>query len=373
VTPGPARTDTSIVGRWWWTVDKSTLATLLMLILSGAVLTLAAGPPAAARIQLDSFHFVRQQMAVITIGIAILIATSWLPPRWVKRIGVLSLFLLAIPLTVLATLYGPEIKGARRWLQIGVSLQPSEFLKPCFAIFAAWMFSTARAEPGFRGGLIATVVCAAIVALLAKQPDVGMAGVIVAIWGSQLFLAGLPLLWVAALGIAAVASFVLAYATIPHVTHRVNLFLDPSSGDNYQIDRSLGSFVHGGFFGTGPGEGTLKAQLPDAHSDFIFAVAGEEFGLIACLIMVVAYGFVVLRGFARAWSDRNLFVLFATTGLLVGFGLQALINMCTALNLIPAKGMTLPFISYGGSSFLALSLGMGMCLALTRRRSGAAL
>jgi cell division protein FtsW len=312
-------------------------------------------------------------MAVIAIGLLILIATSWLPPRWVKRVGVLSLFLFAIPLTVLATLYAPEIKGARRWLQIGVSLQPSEFLKPGFAIFAAWMFCTARAEPGFRGGIAASVVCALLVALLAKQPDVGMASVIAAIWFSQLFLAGLPLIWFAALVLAAIGTFVLAYATIPHVNHRVNLFLDPSSGDNYQIDRSLGSFVNGGFFGKGPGEGTLKAQLPDAHSDFIFAVAGEEFGLVACLVIVGAYAFVVLRGLARAATDRNLFVVFATTGLLVSFGLQALINMCTALSLIPAKGMTLPFISYGGSSFLSLSFAMGMALALTRRRPGAAL
>ncbi len=367
---GLARTDTSIVGRWWWTVDRWTLGTLMLLIVCGAVLTLAAGPPAAARIQLESLYFVRHQMVIIALGLAALIATSWLSPRWVKRFGVVALFLIAIPLTLAAALYGPEIKGARRWLQIGVSVQPSEFLKPCFAIFAAWMFSTARSSPGFRGGIGATRVAAAIVAILARQPDIGMACVIVAIWFSQLFLAGMPLIWAAvfAAGAAAVSGF--AYTMIPHVAHRVNLFLDPTSGDNYQVERSMGAFMNGGLFGKGPGEGTIKAQLPDAHSDFIFAVAGEEFGLVACLAIVAAYGFVVLRGLARVLEDNNLFVVFAVTGLLVGFGLQALINMASSLNLMPTKGMTLPFISYGGSSFLALSIGMGMVLALTRRRPG---
>jgi len=368
-----ARTDTSIVGRWWWTVDKLTLSVLMLLIVAGAVLTLAAGGPAAARIQVDSLHFVRQQMAIIVIGLGVLIGTSLLSPRWVKRIGVLGLLFVWLPLTALATFYGPEIKGAHRWLHIGFSLQPSEFLKPCFAIFAAWMFSLGREDKGFPGWLIATVLGALIVALLAKQPDIGMAAVICAIWFSQIFLAGLAYIWVGAAVVAGAATFAAAYYTIPHVAQRIKLFLDPSSGDNYQIDRSLGAFMSGGLFGKGPGEGTVKAQLPDAHSDFIFAVAGEEFGLLACLIMVAAYAVVVIRGLARVFDENNLFVMFAATALLMGFGLQAFINMASALNLIPTKGMTLPFISYGGSSFVALAFGMGMVLALTRRRSGASI
>jgi cell division protein FtsW len=372
-TTALARTDTSIVGRWWWTVDKLTLAVLLLLIVAGAVLTLAAGRPAAARIQLDSFHFVKQQMAVIIVGLGVLVATSLLSPRWVKRVGVLGLFFVGLPLTVLATFYGPEIKGAHRWLHIGFSLQPSEFLKPCFAIFAAWMFSLWREDRGFPGWIIATVVGALIMALLARQPDVGMAAVVFAIWFSQLFLAGLAYIWVGAAVVGAAAVFAAAYYTIPHVAHRIKLFLDPASGDNYQIDRSLGAFMNGGLFGRGPGEGTVKAQLPDAHSDFIFAVAGEEFGLIACLVIVAAYAVVVIRGLARVFEETNLFVMFAATALLVGFGLQAFINMASALHLMPTKGMTLPFISYGGSSFVALAFGMGMVLALTRRRPGAAI
>ncbi|MCW5771258.1 MAG: cell division protein FtsW [Rhodospirillaceae bacterium] len=365
-----ARTDTSVVGRWWWTVDKSTFGVLILLIASGAVLTLAAGRPAAARIQVDSLHFVRQQMIVIVAGLAVLVGTSLLSPRWVRRIGVIGLFAVWLPLTALATFYGPEIKGAHRWLHLGFSMQPSEFLKPCFAIFAAWMFSLWRDERGFPGWLIATVVCGVIVALLAKQPDIGMAAVVLAIWFSQVFLAGLPYFWVGASVVAGSAAFAAAYFTIPHVAHRIKLFLDPSSGDNYQVERSLDAFMNGGLLGRGPGEGTVKAQLPDAHSDFIFAVAGEEFGLIACLVIVAAYAFVVVRGLARVFDEGNLFVMFAATALLVGFGLQAFINMASALHLMPTKGMTLPFISYGGSSFVALAFGMGMVLALTRRRSG---
>ena len=372
-TTALARTDTSIVGRWWWTVDKMTLGVLLLLIVSGAVLTLAAGRPAAARIQLDSMHFVKQQMAVIVVGLAVLVGTSLLSPRWVKRIGVLGLFLVWLPLTALATFYGPEIKGAHRWLHIGFSLQPSEFLKPCFAIFAAWMFSLWKEDRSFPGWIIASAVCGAIIVLLAKQPDVGMAAVIFAIWFSQLFLTGLAYVWVAAAVGAAAAVGVAAYFTVPHVAHRIKLFLDPSSGDNYQVDRSLGAFMNGGLFGKGPGEGTVKSQLPDAHSDFIFAVAGEEFGLIACLIIVAAYAAIVMRGLARVFDEGNLFVMYAATALLTGFGLQAFINMASALHLMPTKGMTLPFISYGGTSFVALAFGMGMVLALTRRRSGSVL
>jgi len=368
-----ARTDTSIVGRWWWTVDKLTLGVLMLLVVAGAVLTLAAGRPAAARIQLDSLHFVKQQMAVIVVGLAVLVGTSLLTPRWVKRMGVLGLFFVWLPLTALATFYGPEIKGAHRWLHVGFSLQPSEFLKPCFAIFAAWMFSLWRQDPSFPGCIAATLLCGLIVALLAKQPDVGMAAVIFAIWFSQLFLAGLAYVWVAVSVAAAAVVFALAYFTIPHVAYRIKLFLDPASGDNYQVDRSLGAFMNGGLFGRGPGEGTVKAQLPDAHSDFIFAVAGEEFGLVACLVIVAAYGAIVIRGLARVFDEGNLFVMFAATALLTGFGLQAFINMASALHLMPTKGMTLPFISYGGSSFVALAFGMGMVLALTRRRSGSVL
>lgn len=367
----PARADTSIVGRWWWTVDRWMLGALLLLLAYGAVMSFAASPPAAIRIKLDSFHFVRQQLTIIPLALGIMVMVSLLSARGIRR---LAFFMMigALALTALTLVAAPEIKGARRWIDIaGFSLQPSEFLKPSFAVFAAWMCATARLEDHFPGRLIATLMAIMIIGVLAMQPDVGMAAVVFAIWFSQLFMAGLPLFWIA-LGLLGVGGVLfLAYLTLPHVTQRINLFLDPSTGDTYQVDKSIDAFVNGGLFGTGPGEGSVKNLLPDSHSDFVFAVVGEEFGAMICLLIVATYAFVVLRGFGRVIEESNLFVLFSATALLVAFGLQALINMASALHLMPTKGMTLPFISYGGSSMIALAIGMGMVLALTRRRAGA--
>lgn len=365
-----ARNDHSIVGRWWWTVDHWLLFGLVLLLGYGAVLTYAAGPPAAARIKIDIFHFVRQQLVLIPLAILVMVGVSLLPARWVRRLAFFAL-VGALGLAVAATLVGPEIKGARRWLFVaGLSVQPSEIIKPAYAVFAAWMFSTAKLQPGFPGGTIATVVGGIILMVILLQPDIGMAAVMTAIWFSQVFLAGLPMVWVVGLFFAGLAALYGAYLIFPHVASRIDRFLDPSSGDFYQVGQALTAFRHGGLTGVGPGEGVVKNHVPDAHADFILAVAGEEFGLIACLIIVLTYAFVVLRGLNRASRDENLFVLFATTGLLVGFGLQALINMASTLHMIPTKGMTLPFISYGGSSLLALAFGMGMVLALTRKRTG---
>jgi cell division protein FtsW len=241
-------------------------------------------------------------------------------------------------------------------------------------VASAWLFSLDREETGIPGARIAVALWVAVVSLLLMQPDVGQAVLVTAIWGTQLFLAGLPLAWIAVVAVVGAGGLVAAYFALPHVTARIDSFLDPAAGDRYQVNRSLEAFVNGGLLGRGPGEGTVKAQLPDAHSDFIFAVAGEEMGLIACLIILGLFAFVVLRGFARLMQENSLFVLLAASGLLIQFGLQAFINMASTLHLMPTKGMTLPFISYGGSSLMALALGMGMLLALTRRRvSGEAL
>ena len=274
-------------------------------------------------------------------------------------------------LLALTLLVGPEIKGATRWIPIlGFSLQPSEFVKPFFAVVAAWMFAAEKDSPGVPGTIIASALWLIIVALLLMQPDLGQSALVTAIWGAQFFLSGMSLVWVGLLAAVAVVGLIGAYFVLPHVAARINSFFDPAAGDRYQIDRSIEAFMNGGLFGRGPGEGTVKAQLPDSHSDFIFAVAGEELGMVACLIIVALFAFVVLRGFARLLQETNLFVLLAVSGLLVQFGLQALINMGSSLHLMPTKGMTLPFISYGGSSLLALSVGMGMVLALTRKRAG---
>ena len=363
-----ARTDTSVLGRWWWTVDRWTLAAIFGLMAFGTVLILAASTAAAGRIGLPGFHLAQRQLVLLPVAAALLVGASLLEPRSLRRLAVIG-FLGSLLLCALTLLVGPEIKGATRWLSLfGFSLQPSEFIKPFFAVVAAWMFAAEKSEEGIPGSAIAVVLWLIVVSLLLMQPDVGQSFVVTAVWGIQFFLAGLPLTFVGALIVAGLLGLAVAYFAMPHVTARIDSFIDPSAGDRYQIDRSIEAFTNGGLFGRGPGEGTVKALLPDAHSDFIFAVAGEELGLIACLAIVLLFAFVLLRGFARVFQDRSLFVLLAVSGLLAQFGLQALINMASALHLMPTKGMTLPFISYGGSSLLALSIGMGMVLALTRRR-----
>jgi cell division protein FtsW len=292
-------------------------------------------------------------------------------PRGIRRIAGIG-FLISLVLLAYTFIGGVEIKGARRWIELpGLSLQPSEFVKPTFAVISAWLFAQYRLNPGFPGHYIAMALFAFVVTLLIKQPDLGMAAVVSVVWFTQFFLAGLRLYWVVTGLVAGAAGLVGAYLTLPHVASRIDRFLDPASDGNYQVDRSMEAFTNGGWWGRGPGEGTVKEYLPDAHADFVFAVAGEEMGLIVCIAIVAVFAFVVLRGFARLMQEGNLFVVLAATGLLVQFGLQAIINMASSLKLMPTKGMTLPFISYGGSSMLALGLGMGMALALTRKRFGA--
>lgn len=365
-----ARTDTSVMGRWWWTVDRWTVAAIGLLIVFGVMLTMAASPPVADRLGYDSFHFVRRQLVYLPIAVALLVGVSLLSPRGVRRLA-FGLFAVACAAVALTVAFAPEINGARRWIAFaGTTLQPSEFLKPCFAVVAAWLFALPDEYGRHAGRTAAIALYAVVVGLLLMQPDVGMTAVVSAVWFTQFFLAGLPLLGVALFVIGGLGTGVAAYFVLPHVASRIDRFIDPSSGDSYQIMRSMEAFTRGGAFGLGPGEGSVKSVLPDAHTDFVFAVAGEEFGLFACLILVGLFAFVVLRGFARVIKETNLFVLLASSGLLVQFGLQALINIGSTLRLIPTKGMTLPFISYGGSSLFATALGIGMLLALTRRRAG---
>lgn len=365
-----ARTDTSILGRWWWTVDRWTSGALLLIILFGALMIFAASPSVAERIGVDSYHFVRRQLMLLPVAAVILFACSLMRPLQVRRIAVLG-FIGCIGLMLLTLIFGAEIKGARRWLSIGgFSLQTSEFLKPCFAIVTAWMFSEWREGKAFPGQWIAIALYGLVVALLLMQPDLGQTVVISLVWFGQFFLAGLPIILVVSAILCGVGGLVAAYFLLPHVNDRINRFLDPATGDSYQVERSLEAFRNGGLLGTGPGEGQVKAYLPDAHADFVFSVIGEEFGGIVCILLISLFAFVVLRGFARLFAEQSLFVLLAGAGLLAQFGLQALIHMASALQLMPTKGITLPFISYGGSSLLALALGMGLMLALTRSRAG---
>ena len=364
------RADTSILGRWWWTVDRWSLVAIAALMAFGALLAAASSPAVAERIGLDALYFIKRHFMLLPVSVVLIVAISALTPIQVRRFAVIA-FLGCIVLLVATLALGVEIKGARRWLSLaGFSLQVTEFVKPTFAVVAAWRFSEAAHDPRFPGRLISTGLFAVVLALVIAQPDLGQAVVITSVWMAQFFLAGLSMWLVGGLVVLGVAGLIGAYFTLPHVTSRIDRFLNPDSGDTYQIERSIEAFSSGGLFGRGPGEGTVKNVLPDAHADFVFAVAGEELGLLVTLIIVGLFAFIVLRGLARAMSEQNLFVLLAVSGLLVQFGFQALVNMSSSLQLIPTKGMTLPFISYGGSSLLGIGIGLGMTLALTRRRLG---
>lgn len=363
------RVDHSTLGRWWASLDRWTLAALLTLVAIGYVMMLSASPAVAERIGATSRHmFLTRQILYSSIAILVMVGVSMLPVKWVLRAALLGT-LGALALTALTLVAGHEIKGARRWLSFpGGSLQPSEFLKPCLAVVCGWLLAEGKREGRFPGLLIAFAVIGGVAWLLKQQPDIGMLAVIVAVFLAQVFVSGINLAWVG-LGFGAMAGLaVLAFTLHGHVRSRVQRFLNPESGDNFQIRMSLEAFGNGGLFGRGPGEGRVKDVLPDAHADFVFPVAAEEFGLIACLVIVGIFAFIVLRGLWRLMEERDLFVSLAAAGLLVQFGLQAFINMGSSLHLIPTKGMTLPFVSYGGSSVVALAIGMGFLLALTRRR-----
>jgi cell division protein FtsW len=362
-----ARTDTSVIGRWWWTVDRWTLTAIACIIGIGAVLILAASPAVATRIHLDNYHFVKRQLAMLPPAFAIMFGMSLLSPVAVRRFATIGM-LVGLGLLALTLVVGAEIKGARRWISLpGMTVQPSEFLKPCFAIVTAWLLSEGRRSPRFPGTIIAFLVFGLILMLLKSQPDIGMLGVVTVVFLAQLYINGLPLALVGvALGMIG-GGAVMAYTLFPHVRSRVTRFWD-GTGDNYQVTTAMEAFGNGGLLGRGPGEGHVKDVLPDAHADFVFAVAGEEFGMLICVVILAVFAFIVLRGLLRLLREQDLFVVLSCTGLVTGFGLQAFVNMASTLRLIPTKGMTLPFISYGGSSVVAVALGMGMLLALTRRR-----
>ena len=363
-----ARTDTSLLGRWWWTVDRWTLCAVALIAALGIVLTMAASPPVAERIGLEPFYFARRQAAYLPAAFAIMLATSLLSPKGVRRIAAI-LFLVSLLATVATLFVGQEVKGATRWLYLaGTSVQPSEFLKPSFAVVSAVVIANSRSVGGWVGYPLATLLLGAVAGVLVLQPDIGTTVLVCVAWALQIFLAGCPLVLIALMGIAFGGAGVAAYFLFSHVRMRIDQFLDPSSSEGYQVNRAIEAFQSGGLFGRGPGEGHVKEVLPDAHADFIFAVAGEEFGMMLCLLVIALFAFVVLRGFIRAFKDTELFVLLAAGALLALFGMQALMNMASTMHLIPPKGITLPFISYGGSATLALAWTLGMVLALTRAR-----
>ena len=369
-----SRRDTSVLGRWWWTIDRWGLGALTIIVAIGILLSFAASPPVAERLNLGTFFFVKRHLMMVPPALILMLSVSLLNPQQVRRLASL-IYLGGVILLIFTLFNGTEIKGARRWIMLaGTSIQASEFIKPAFAIMVAWMLAEKYRDFQFPGLLISFILLSVLVLLLLLQPDLGMTLVIVATWIGQLFIAGMPIIWMGIFAVAGGVGLCGAYFLFPHVAKRIDQFLDPTSGDPqndlYQVNQSLEAFMNGGLFGRGPGEGIIKKHVPDAHADFVFSVAGEEFGLILCLALVGLFAFVVIRSLLRAMHESSLFIIMGTAGIAMQFGLQAFINMASALHLIPTKGMTMPFISYGGSSLLALGISMGMLLALTRRRHG---
>lgn len=362
-----SRTDNSVLSRWWWTVDRWMLALILALAAVGIWLTLTASPAVAERLGLDAMHFVKRQSVFLGLAIVTTIGFSLLSTTLVRRIAVLGT-LGMLGLMVLTLLVGPEIKGATRWIQIGsFTLQSSEFLKPFFVVTTAWILSSHFTDEKIPAKQVAFGLYAFVAMLLVLQPDFGQTVLISAVWMAQMALAGLPVMWLVLSGVVGLFGLGLGYALLPHVASRIDRFINPASGDTYQMDKAMEAFEAGGLLGKGPGEGAVKLFLPDAHADYIFAVVGEEFGAIACVMLLILFAGIVIRGLAHLLEEEDPFRMLAASGLIMQFGLQTLINVGVNVGLLPSKGMTLPFISYGGSSMLALAIGMGMVLALTRR------
>lgn len=362
------RTDNSTLSRWAWTIDRWALLIVSVLIVLGVVLTFAAAPATAQRKGLEYFFFVKRQMIYIGPAVFVMLAASMLSVQWVRRIGLIGLGIM-LALTAVATFAGTEVNGSSRWIRIAfLSIQPSEFLKPFFIISAAWLLSESRRDNTVPGPALTAALCALIVGLLAMQPDIGMASVIVLIWCTMYFVTGMPTLLVAAVIGLGCAGAMAAYTLFDHVRKRVDTFFDPNA-ENYQVDRALDAFQAGGWVGAGPGAGRVKHSVPDGHTDFIFAVTAEEYGAILCLVIIGLFAVLVVRGMIRLRQEQDLFVVLGTVGILTLFGVQSLINIGVNLKLLPAKGMTLPFISYGGSSLLSLALCAGFLLALTRAKT----
>jgi cell division protein FtsW len=362
-----ARSDRTALGMWWWTTDRWLLGAAAILMTVGVLLSFASSPAAAARMNVgDPFHFAVRQCVFAVAAAGVLVGTSMLDLRGVRRT---AFFVYAISILIMLALpfIGHEAKGATRWVHIaGFTLQPSEFMKPALIVLVAWMFSEGQKGQGVPGVSIAFGLYLLSVALLLIQTVL-----ITVAFGAAFWMAGVPLSWVILLGGVALLGLSSTYFLFPHVASRVDRFLSPDQADTHQVDRAAEAIAAGGFFGRGPGEGVMKRHVPDLHTDFIYSVAAEEYGLIFSLLLISLFAFVVIRGLYKAMKLSEPFEQVAAAGLFVLVGQQVFINVAVNLNMIPTKGMTLPFISYGGSSMLAMGLTLGVALALIRRRPGA--
>lgn len=357
------------IAEWWWTVDRELLVALILLMACGIVLSFAASPSVAIRLGYPPYYFIVRQCLFSVPAVIVMVGASILNARQVRwtALGVLIVGTILLWATLK---FGAEVKGARRWITVfGFSIQPSEFVKPAFAIIGAWLCAERMVKKGVPGRIMMTVIAGVIVAALMLQPDVGQTALVLATWAGLLFLAGISW-WFILLLIGAAGAFGYgAYLLFPHVSNRIDSFLDPSGGGNtYQVDKALNSLLEGGWFGRGPGESIAKKYIPDAHADYVFSAAAGEFGLLFCLVLVGLIAFIVVRALMSAQRQHDLFNRLAASIIAVQFGLQSAINLAVNLNLIPPKGMTLPFVSYGGTSMIAIALGMGLMLAMTRTK-----
>ncbi|MGE4314140.1 MAG: FtsW/RodA/SpoVE family cell cycle protein [Pseudobdellovibrionaceae bacterium] len=363
-----SRTDKSALGTWFWTVDKGMLLSIFGLIIYGVVLVATASPAVAMRINVSENHFLIRHLVFLVPAVILMLGVSMLSPRNLWRAGTL-LYGFGVLCMLLVPIMGMEIKGAQRWLHLfGFSLQPSELVKPAFAIVSAWLMARQKEREDFAGDFYAAGFYAVFVALLLVQPDFGMTVVVTAIFAVQIFLAGLRFRYLAIVFLAGLGLLLSAYYGFDHVQSRIDRFLNPEAGSTYQVDKSLESFRAGGVLGAGPGQGIVKLHLPDAHADFIFAVSGEELGFVFTFLLAGLFLYIMLRGFNHLMESEDMFSILACSALLAMIGLQALVHMGSSLHLLPTKGMTLPFISYGGTSMLSIGISFGAILSLTRHK-----
>ncbi|HET6537192.1 MAG TPA: putative peptidoglycan glycosyltransferase FtsW [Sphingopyxis sp.] len=374
--PMLSRADRSLVGLWFWEIDRVLLLLMSMLVAVGLVAVAAASPVSAQRLSdnavtLDRLHFFYRQIMWVAMGVPLMLGISMLPKQAARRMAIYGAILFVI-LLMLVPLIGTNVNGAQRWLGSGAfRFQPSEFLKPFFAVTLAWILSLRLQDETLPVIWISLGITGAIGILMMAQPDLGQTILFLATWFVLVLVAGLSLRMVAALFAAGISGIVAAYFFYPVAQQRINIWLF-DTGDSFQVDKAHATLTAGGLIGTGPGAGLAKFKLPEAHTDYIFSVIGEEFGIIACMAIVLLYGAIIVRVLVRLLDEEDSFLVLAVAGLIAQFGGQAMINMAVNTQLFPSKGMTLPFISYGGSSFIALSIGMGLLLSLTRRNPYAA-
>ena len=360
----------SKIANWWWTVDKVNFSVAIFLIFVGIMLVLSASPSAAHRDRLmDEFSFIKKQGVFIFVGVMLMIGISMQSLRTIRRLAVFG-FLCAFVGVVLTYVVGDATKGAQRWIKFaGFSLQPSEFIKPVFIVVTAWLLDARKRAEDFPGMAIAVFLFLITAGAVFGQPDLGMTVLISGVWALQMMWAGIPGWLITILFTSGVCLVIGAYFFLAHVRDRIDRFLATENEIGSQIQKSMDAFANGNLLGRGPGEGVVKMSLPDVHTDFIFSLAGEECGVWLTSLIVISFAVIVVRTMLFAQKENNLFVMYASSGLAASLGGQAIVNMCSALQLIPAKGMTLPFVSYGGSSMLARCLCMGMLLALTRKNA----